>query len=89
MYHTLVAMSALGQKQTCTMQNAMSALPPKADMCGALAHVRFVPIADIGMEVWTLREQLLERPAERRALLPLPVRPADQMKAHLSRWALN
>jgi hypothetical protein len=25
---------------------------PKADMCGALAHVRFVPIADIGMEVW-------------------------------------
>ena len=29
------------------MQNVMSALPPKADMCGALAHVRFVPIADI------------------------------------------
>ena len=25
----------------------MSALPPKADMCSALAHVRFVPIADI------------------------------------------
>jgi len=25
----------------------MSALPPKADMCGALAHVRFGPIADI------------------------------------------
>ena len=25
----------------------MSALPPKADICGALAHVRFVPIADI------------------------------------------
>ena len=37
----------------------------------------------------TLREQLLERSAERRALLPLPVRPADQMKAHLSRSALN
>ena len=29
------------------MQKAMSALPPKADMCGALADVRFVPIADI------------------------------------------
>ena len=28
-------------------QKVMSALPPKADMCGALAHVRFVPIADI------------------------------------------
>jgi hypothetical protein len=24
----------------------MSALPPKADMCSALGHVRFVPIAD-------------------------------------------
>ena len=25
----------------------MSALPPKADMCIAIAHVCFVPIADI------------------------------------------
>ena len=41
------AMSALGQKQTRAPQKAMSALPPKADMCGALAHVCFVPIADI------------------------------------------
>ena len=40
-------MSALGQKQTCAVQNVMSALPPKADMCGALGDVRFVPIADI------------------------------------------
>jgi hypothetical protein len=40
-------MSALGQKQTFAMQNVMSALPPKADICSALAHVRFVPIADI------------------------------------------
>ena len=31
-------MSALGQKQTCAVQKAMSALPPKADMCGALAR---------------------------------------------------
>ena len=30
-----VAMSAMGQKQTCAVQNVMSALPPKADMCGA------------------------------------------------------
>ena len=29
------------------MQNAMSALPPIADMCSATWHVRFVPIADI------------------------------------------
>ena len=40
-------MSALGQKQTFAVQNVMSALPPKADMCSALAHVRFVPIADM------------------------------------------
>ena len=40
-------MSALGQKQTCAAQKGMSALPPKADMCGAKRNVRFVPIADI------------------------------------------
>ena len=40
-------MSALGQKQTFAAQKGMSASPPKADMCGALAHVRFVPKADI------------------------------------------
>ena len=41
-------MSALGQKQTCAAQKVMSALPPKADMCGAKRDVRLVPIADIG-----------------------------------------
>src|SRR5262245_46753727 len=41
------AMSALGHKQTCASQKAMSALPPKADMCGATRDVRFGPIADI------------------------------------------
>ena len=40
-------MSALGQKQTCAVQNGMSALPPITDMCGATRDVRFVPIADI------------------------------------------
>ena len=40
-------MSALGHKQTFAMQNGMSALPPIADMCSALAHVRFVPKADM------------------------------------------
>jgi hypothetical protein len=42
-----MSMSALGQKQTCAVQNGMSALPPKADICSALAHVCFGPIADI------------------------------------------
>ena len=41
-------MSALGHKQTFAVQNVMSALPPKADMCSAQArYVRFGPIADI------------------------------------------
>jgi hypothetical protein len=39
-------MSALGQKQTGALQLAMSALPPKADMCSAQAHVRFTPNSD-------------------------------------------
>ena len=42
-------MSALGQKQTCAAQNVMSALPPKADMCGATRDVRFVPLADMAV----------------------------------------
>ena len=41
-------MSALGHKRTFAVQNGMSALPPKADMCSATRDVRFVPIADIG-----------------------------------------
>ena len=39
-------MFALGQKRTFAVQKGTSALPPKADMCSALAHVRFGPIAD-------------------------------------------
>src|SRR5262245_13724180 len=31
-------MSALGQKQTFAVHQPMSALPPKADMCSALAY---------------------------------------------------
>ena len=40
-------MSALGHKATCAPQKIMSALPPKADMCLAVAYVCFGPIADI------------------------------------------
>src|SRR5215813_14224706 len=43
-------MSALGQKQICAAQYGMSALHPKADMCGATRDVRFGPKAD--MERW-------------------------------------
>src|SRR6185437_12892459 len=34
------------QKQTFAAQKVMYALPPKADMCGAIRDVRFVPTAD-------------------------------------------
>ena len=45
----LTKMSALGQKRTFAVQTAMSALPPKADMCSAKRDVRYVPIADIAL----------------------------------------
>jgi hypothetical protein len=47
-FYSVVAMSALGQKQTCAVQKGMSALPPKADIPGGYPHVCFVPRADIG-----------------------------------------
>src|SRR5262245_14181769 len=40
-------MCALSQKQTYAMQNVISALPPKADMCSGLAYVCFGPYADM------------------------------------------
>jgi len=40
-------MSALGQKQTCAVQNVMSTLPPNCDIDCVFRHVRFGPIADI------------------------------------------
>ena len=45
-------MSALGHKRTFAVQNGMSALPLKADMCSALVNVRFVPIADIQRDLF-------------------------------------
>src|SRR4029450_960532 len=42
------SMSPLGQKRTFRSAIVMSALPPKADMCSALAYGCFGPIADIG-----------------------------------------
>jgi hypothetical protein len=55
-------MSALGQKRTFAVQNVMSALPPKADMCGAAQHVRFVPKADIRSSArFPLSAPLLQR----------------------------
>ena len=47
-------MSALGQKQTCAVQNVMSALAPIADMCSATRNVRFVPKADYAPQKHTI-----------------------------------
>ena len=44
-----------GSKATCAAQKVMSALPPKADMCGETSDVRFVPKADIGFCPFLLR----------------------------------
>jgi hypothetical protein len=38
-------------------QTVMSALPPKADMCGALGHVRYGPKADIDPSIRSLRRR--------------------------------
>ena len=54
-------MSALDQKQTCAAQKVMSALPPKVDVCGALAHVCFGPVADIVRLIRSPRRRDRER----------------------------
>jgi hypothetical protein len=43
-------MSALGHKRTFAVQKGMSALPPRADIRSALAHVDFGPKANIGAD---------------------------------------
>ena len=48
-------MSALGQKRTHAVQQRMSALPSKAEMCSALPHVCFGPKADIGARPSNIR----------------------------------
>jgi len=50
-------MSALGYKRTFALQQAMSALPPKADMCSALADVRFGPKAGIRSPIRSPRQR--------------------------------
>jgi hypothetical protein len=47
-------MSALGQKRTYAVHHAMSALPPKAGMCGATTDVRFGSKADIRFVIQSL-----------------------------------
>ena len=60
-------MSALGQKQTCALKKFMSALPPKADMCGATRDVRFVPKADMTSPSYLVLYVLLFRDLRKRS----------------------
>jgi len=52
-YQVELAMSALGQKRTSAVQTGMSALLPKADMCGAARDVRYGPKADTSARLLT------------------------------------
>ena len=62
------AMSALGQKRTYAAQTGMSALPLKADMCIAQAHVCFGPKADMGSSIQS--PCLLYRAALSKRIIP-------------------
>src|SRR5262245_49085224 len=44
-------MSALGQTQTCAVQNRLSALPPNATLNATYGNVRLGPIADMTFSV--------------------------------------
>ena len=54
------AMSTLGHKQTSALQEGVSALPPKADMCGATMDVRYGPEADISALIRSPRQRAPE-----------------------------
>src|SRR5215510_955311 len=60
--------NSIGQKRTFAVQKGMSALPPEADMCGAPAHVRYGPKADIATLfdhlVCAQQERLRDREAD-------------------------
>src|SRR4029453_4480272 len=45
--HPNVRFAPICDRESGLAQKFMSALPPKADMCGATTDVRFGPIADI------------------------------------------
>ena len=57
-------MSALGQKQTLTFSSDDARFTSESRHSGKASYVRFVPIADIGIEVCNARERLLKRHAK-------------------------
>jgi hypothetical protein len=78
-------MSALGHKRTFAAQKGMSALPPKADMCSAPSHVRFVPQADIVLEPrnrWSAKFQT-DHPRRRPREMVRVVRPGGAVATYV------
>src|SRR5215475_7787828 len=65
-------------EQTCAAQNGMSALPPKADMCGATRYVRYGPIADMTTNMFTITNTMVERPFVQSMLWFLVEGPGNQ-----------
>jgi hypothetical protein len=56
-------MSTLGHKRTFAPQKVMSALPPKADMCGATSDVCYGPKADMMPGYSTTSSTIESKPA--------------------------
>jgi hypothetical protein len=62
-------MSGLGQKQTFAVHQPMSALPPEADMCSALAHLLW---ANSGHDPrWHYCSPALRKPSRNLAIGPV------------------
>jgi hypothetical protein len=55
----------LSPRSKFAVQNGMSALPPKADMCSAKRDVRFVPLADIRQKKEAARGQAASKRTSR------------------------
>src|SRR5262245_34806177 len=71
-------MSALGHKRTFTLHQPMSALPPKVDICSALAHVRFGPIVDMTTNMFSITNTMVERSSVQLMVCLLVENPGNQ-----------
>ena len=65
----------------------MSALPPKADMCGAARDVRYGPEADIGRITRSLRRLRLIVTAARQDQAHEPILQSAQGTADVRSWS--
>jgi hypothetical protein len=74
-------MSALGHKQTFAVQDVMSALPPKADMCGATRYVRYVPKED-SKNIATIKKDRLAAASPKIPSRLLPLSSAALLMLH-------